>query len=241
MILLSILFITFPDSLTIQAKEKMRVKRDLRKANKKSSSLSHQFPINSGITSIATNSKEFIHPKRTLSIIDESMELANEEIEKNVNYSVDTLAENSIQKQKTKRLKQQPSFSFDSISTISTTVSNYTSQSDDSAKTNNTTRTLVTADSIKNDETKSKTEQTKSSCFKSFLVHRFGSILKSILKLFLNFRYVLLIFIMSIEVIIISIFSHYMTLYTQNIYKIPNSKVSIMVGGILVPAAIAGA
>jgi solute carrier organic anion transporter family, member 3A len=60
-------------------------------------------------------------------------------------------------------------------------------------------------------------------------------------KLALNFRYTLLVLIMSVECILIALFTHYMVLYTQNIYQVSSSRSSILVGGVVVPSAIIGA
>ena len=64
---------------------------------------------------------------------------------------------------------------------------------------------------------------------------------KSFLLLIMNFRYTLLIIILSIECILVSIFSHYMIIYSQNVFLLSSSRSSILVGGVIVPSAILGA
>jgi hypothetical protein len=154
---------------------------------------------------------------------------------------------------------------LDSISTISSAVSSLTSRSTASIlnSSNGSIREIREADSnnMNSEKDSNKTEATSMSSspkmpadkendsrLKAFLKHRLsgpklkiGGFVKSLLKLLTNFRYVLLIVILSFECIIISIFTHYMILYSQHVYKISNSRSSIMVGGIIVPAAIVGA
>jgi len=64
--------------------------------------------------------------------------------------------------------------------------------------------------------------------------------LKSVFKLFINFRYTLLVLVISIECILIAGFTYYMVLYTENVYQVSSSRSSILVGLIVIPAAILG-
>ncbi|CAF0877365.1 unnamed protein product [Brachionus calyciflorus] len=70
---------------------------------------------------------------------------------------------------------------------------------------------------------------------------KFKGFLSSFLKLILNFRYALLVIIMSIECILVALFTNYMILYAQNVYQVSSSLSSILVGGVVVPSAILGA
>lgn len=69
---------------------------------------------------------------------------------------------------------------------------------------------------------------------------KFKSFLTSLFRLILNLKYVLIVLIMSIECILIALFTNYMVLYTQNVYQVSSSISSILVGGVVVPSAIIG-
>ena len=151
---------------------------------------------------------------------------------------------------------------MDSISTVSSTVSSFTSRSSASLinSSSDSVREIRETENSSGSQDKKEedglsqtppaapTSSENESGLKRFVKRRLSGIklkvsgfVKSLLKLFTNFRYVLLIVILSFECVIISIFTHYMILYSQHIYKISNSKSSIMIGGIIVPAAIVGA
>jgi hypothetical protein len=80
-----------------------------------------------------------------------------------------------------------------------------------------------------------------------FLIHLFLvklrvlGFLSSFPRLLRNFRFSLLVIIISVESILVSVFVHYMILYSQNVYQLTESTASILVGAIIVPAAIIGA
>jgi len=82
----------------------------------------------------------------------------------------------------------------------------------------------------------------KKSChFCRILSLKFKGFLKSFWTLISNLRYSLLVFIMSIECILVAAFTAYMVFYPQHVYQLPSSTASILVGGVIVPSAIIGA
>lgn len=243
MVLLSIVLITFPDSISHSARQKLAMKKHARKCknNKKNnpSAVDSQTSLNSISFTLSTSSnQELVHPKRVLHTIEESGE------------NVDEAATNP-----------QPTLRLDSVSMVIDSASMTNTSSE------NSTRELVESTSSLPEPVETKTpskletrmrelERLKmsgghldaKSRFKLSmwhlcigLKHKLLPLFHSSAKLFTNLRYILLIFIMSIECIIISIFSHYVILYSQHVFKLSNSKSSIMVGGIIVPAAIIGA
>ncbi len=236
--ILSILFITFPESVTHIAKKKIEHKK-LQKATKKqqlADSISLKSSTNSTITTASTglsNSDSNFDllnaskSKRVLHTIDESNEISNN-ADKNSEYFLNL---------STISLPRRAHFALDSISTISNSVSTYTNPSIAQSNQNSTTKILKNHENSKN-----------AYRLKHFFRDKFMNVklklqgfLKSFLKLIMNLRYTLIVIIMSLECIIVSIFTHYMILYSQQIYKLPNSRASILVGGIIVPAAIIGA
>ena len=74
-----------------------------------------------------------------------------------------------------------------------------------------------------------------------FVLFKLKGFVKSLFKLLLNFRYSLLVIILSVECILVATFTNYMILYSQNIYQLSSSRASIIVGGVIVPSAIIGA
>ena len=74
-----------------------------------------------------------------------------------------------------------------------------------------------------------------------YILFKLKGFVKSLFKLLLNFRYSLLVIILSVECILVATFTNYMILYSQNIYQLSSSRASIIVGGVIVPSAIIGA
>lgn len=126
------------------------------------------------------------------------------------------------------------------IDTISSQITASTSLSISTNISNN--QSILTTD---NDIKPLNNNNNKNKCCSTFWCDLFNlkikGFLTSFIQLIINFRYTLLIIIMSIECILISIFTHYLVIYTQNVYQMSSSFSSILVGGVIVPAAIFGA
>jgi len=126
------------------------------------------------------------------------------------------------------------------IDTISSQITASTSLSISTNNSNN--QSILTTD---NDIKPLNNNNNKNKCCSTFWCDLFNlkikGFLTSFIQLIINFRYTLLIIIMSIECILISIFTHYLVIYTQNVYQMSSSFSSILVGGVIVPAAIFGA
>jgi hypothetical protein len=261
MIVFSVLLMTFPDTISHHARERARQKKIAKKTKAENRAVRNKLAAavdtSRGGDQAMSSQVELTYPKRVLHTIDELIEDDEQEQEKNSDLGTHTPPLPASH--------TPPMFAnLDSISTISSTVSSFTSRSTASLlnTSNETVREIRETDSVMNEKGMGKDEQKhvdSSSAakkvslesegrLKSFITHRWdgiktklGGFVKSLLKLFTNFRYVMLIVILSFECIIISIFTHYMILYSQHVYKISNSKSSIMIGGIIVPAAIIGA
>ncbi len=141
------------------------------------------------------------------------------------------------------------SSSSNSVNTNSSKTNelNITSSSSQTAS-NGQTEAVISASSSSNstpETTQNEKTKKNKNCCAAFLCNIFNLKLKgfvsSFFKLIINIRYSLLILIMSIECILIAIFTHYLIIYSQNIFQISSSRSSILVGGVIVPAAIVGA
>lgn len=133
-------------------------------------------------------------------------------------------------------------------SAATTPTSSISSANDSMSITTSTTsseKPLTTSSTSNNNDTTNTNTNNKRKKFSIFWCNLFNYKIKgfigSFYKLIINFRYTLLIIIMSIECILIAIFTHYLIIYSQNIYQISSSKSSILIGGVIVPAAIIGA
>ena len=57
----------------------------------------------------------------------------------------------------------------------------------------------------------------------------------------MNLRFSLIVLIMSVECILISVFTHFMVFYAQRVYQLSSSSAAVIVGGCIVPSGILGA
>jgi MFS family permease len=228
-LVISILMLTFPEHLKEKARKLKKKKDKISESNSSTTNTNRIFGNNEVAIDFNSNNK------RKLDTIDEVSEIVDKNFEflDSISSRVDdTIINNNPQP----NINANLVVPNDSIST-QFYQNSYSSGSSVLNKMASETSSVAIVGN-------KKLRNTLSASISHKIVHtklKLNGFLNSLLKLFLNYRYTILILVISTDCVLLSAFTNYMILYSQNVYQLSSSKSSILVGGVIVPAAIVGA